>query len=112
LKANSLGIRTAKLPIREYCSLKSSPVLTVNHVFEILIRFAETNSWIEAFNRVLPERKVDTVGDRSCVSDENSIGDDEVEQDDAKVEVDGAGGSMSAAVTPQECDPATVKINI
>eukprot|EP01041_Mallomonas_annulata_P011108 gene11108-23211_t len=56
-KAVSQGIRTMKLPLKEYCTMASTPVLTVNHVFEILIRFVELGNWTEAFAKVLPQRK-------------------------------------------------------
>ncbi|CAM9340839.1 unnamed protein product, partial [Ectocarpus fasciculatus] len=56
-KATQQGIRTAKLPIKEYCTIKSTPVLTVNHVFEIMIRYSKCGSWAEAFECILPQRK-------------------------------------------------------
>ena len=56
-KAKSLGIRTAKLPIREHVKLNATHVLTVNHVLEILLNFAATNSWPEALSCILPKRK-------------------------------------------------------
>ena len=66
-KATQQGIRTAKLPLKEYCSMSSTPVLTVNHVFEILIRYRELGSWTEAFSKVLPQRKgVNTLESSSC----------------------------------------------
>ena len=56
-KAARQSIRTAKLPIKEYCTIKSTPVLTVNHVFEIMIRYSKCGSWAEAFECILPQRK-------------------------------------------------------
>ena len=56
-KAVALGIRTAKLPIRENIDLKSTHVLTVNHVFEILLNFQAENDWKIAIEKVIPSRK-------------------------------------------------------
>jgi tRNA (guanine9-N1)-methyltransferase len=57
LKAKEQGIRTARLPIKEHCTMAATSVLTVNHVFEILVKFEETKSWVKAFQSVLPARK-------------------------------------------------------
>lgn len=56
-KAKRQGIRTAKLPIKEYLHLHATHVLTVNHVFDILLNFCATKSWTESLMKVLPERK-------------------------------------------------------
>jgi tRNA (guanine9-N1)-methyltransferase len=58
-KANVLGFRTAQLPIGEYMPLKSSKVLTVNHVVQILVDVNTTSDWRGALNRVIPDRKRD-----------------------------------------------------
>lgn len=56
-KAREQGIRSAKLPIKEYCGLKSSTVLTVNQIFDIMLKFAETQDWAMAIRAVIPLRK-------------------------------------------------------
>jgi tRNA (guanine9-N1)-methyltransferase len=61
---HELNIDTAKLPLREYLlanqiSMTTTKVLTVNHVFDILLKYREHgNDWNEAFRAVLPSRKV------------------------------------------------------
>ena len=57
-RAKKLGIATAKLPITDHLSFEAPKVLTVNHVFEILLRLREYgNDWKKALLSVLPERK-------------------------------------------------------
>jgi len=57
-KAKESGIRTARLPIRRYlASLPTRKVLTVNQVFEILLKWIETRNWEEALYSVIPKRK-------------------------------------------------------
>uniref|UniRef100_A0A6V7QX13 tRNA (guanine(9)-N(1))-methyltransferase n=1 Tax=Ananas comosus var. bracteatus TaxID=296719 RepID=A0A6V7QX13_ANACO len=56
-KANDQGIQSAKLPIANYWKMSSSQVLTVNQVFEILLKFWETRDWKTAFFQVIPQRK-------------------------------------------------------
>jgi tRNA (guanine9-N1)-methyltransferase len=57
-RAIAEGIATAKLPIREYVQLSGTHILTINHVFEILLRYATSKSWPQALEIVLPKRKV------------------------------------------------------
>ncbi|KAF9534565.1 guanine-1-methyltransferase-domain-containing protein [Crepidotus variabilis] len=57
-KARESGIRTARLPIGRYlASLPTRKVLTVNQVFEILVKWVETKDWEEALYSVIPKRK-------------------------------------------------------
>ncbi len=37
--------------------LKSSTVLTVNHVFEIVAEWYQTKDWRGALNKIIPDRK-------------------------------------------------------
>lgn len=59
-KAVAENIETAKLPLDECIKMMGSnktKVLTVNHVFEILLKYSESESWVKAFQTTLPERK-------------------------------------------------------
>ena len=57
-KADTSGIRTARLPIGKYMAeMTSRKVLTVNQVFEILINWVETRDWEKALYSVMPKRK-------------------------------------------------------
>ena len=78
-KALKMNIPTAKLPIKEHAELTSSTVLTVNHVVEILLKFAETKSWQEAIDCILPTRKRKRDGDDT----DNSHGN----QEEGKIDI-------------------------
>lgn len=56
-KAKEQGIRTAKLPIKDYFKLAATHVLTVNHVFEILLAWNASKDWKIALESVIPARK-------------------------------------------------------
>jgi len=56
-KAVEEGISHGQLPIGEYFWMKQRKVLTINQVFEILIRVSEGVSFKEAFELILPKRK-------------------------------------------------------
>ena len=53
------GIRCAKLPIGQHIALTGSAILTVNHVFAIMLAYMQTGSWKDAFAAAIPERKRD-----------------------------------------------------
>jgi hypothetical protein len=38
--------------------LGASPVLTVNHVFDILLEYQHSGDWLTSFLKVLPKRKM------------------------------------------------------
>ena len=57
LKAEAIGMRAAQLPIGELMKMKSSKVLAVNHVFEILTEFFDHGDWPRALEKVIPDRK-------------------------------------------------------
>lgn len=53
------GIAHARLPISECVKLKSRTVITVNHVFEIMLLYSQTKEWKESLVQVLPARKME-----------------------------------------------------
>ncbi|XP_072165516.1 tRNA methyltransferase 10 homolog A-like [Diadema setosum] len=57
-KVRERGWNHAQLPIGDYVKLKSRKVLAVNHVYEIILAYVQVGNWADAFNQVLPNRKV------------------------------------------------------
>ncbi|KAH0839773.1 guanine-1-methyltransferase-domain-containing protein [Lanmaoa asiatica] len=57
-KAIDSQIRHARLPIGRYITLATRKVLTVNQVFEILLKWIDTRNWEDAFWAVIPKRKL------------------------------------------------------
>ncbi|KAK0073846.1 hypothetical protein PV326_013011 [Microctonus aethiopoides] len=55
--AAEAGITHARLPLDKFLKMKARKVLTVDHVFEILLRITEKRTWQQAFMEVLPMRK-------------------------------------------------------
>lgn len=55
--ATQADVRHGRLPLDKFLQMKARKVLTVDHVFEILLRVSEGETWQEAFLQVLPERK-------------------------------------------------------
>lgn len=51
------GVKHGRLPLDKFLQMKARKVLTIDHVFEILLRVSEGDTWQEAFLKVLPERK-------------------------------------------------------
>ncbi|KAG8980145.1 tRNA (guanine(9)-N(1))-methyltransferase [Tulasnella sp. JGI-2019a] len=57
-KAIAQSVRTARLPIGTYISsLPTRKVLTVNQVFEIMLKWVEERDWEKAIMAVMPQRK-------------------------------------------------------
>ena len=56
-KAETLSLSSAQLPIGQYLPLKSSKVLTVNHVVQLIVEIMDHHDWEKALNAVIPNRK-------------------------------------------------------
>ena len=56
-RATAAGIETARLPIDEHVQMSQRRVLAVNHVFEILLHFAQGHDWKQAFLHAMPQRR-------------------------------------------------------
>jgi tRNA (guanine9-N1)-methyltransferase len=69
-KAEKQNVRTVKLPIKEHISLCLTHVLTVNHVFELLLERCRLKSWPAALEKVIPQRKVTKTVQKEEVEEE------------------------------------------
>lgn len=56
-RAALLGVPTARLPLADHAQLRSSPVLTVVHVVEMLCRVRDGAPWPDAIFATIPSRK-------------------------------------------------------
>jgi tRNA (guanine9-N1)-methyltransferase len=65
-RAEKYGLRTAKLPLDDHCkSIQGTRILTVNHVFDILIKYRERKAgWTDAIESAL-SRKVEGTTEQS-----------------------------------------------
>lgn len=63
-KAKELGIKVARLPIGKYIEVNGRHVLVTSHVYELLCKWYESDgNWEDAFNKVLPPRKLKPKGE-------------------------------------------------
>ncbi|SCU91323.1 LAFA_0F03070g1_1 [Lachancea sp. 'fantastica'] len=60
-KARELGIPTRKLPLAQYVNLTGREVLTSTHVIQLMLRYFDNRDWKEAFEAILPARKLEEV---------------------------------------------------
>ena len=56
--ANQEGISHARLPIQEHMKMLKTQVLTVNHVFELMLLVSQSTPWPDALKTIIPMRKV------------------------------------------------------
>lgn len=70
--ANSLNIKTARLPVPEFIDLKTSPVLTIYHVIEILLKYKECLDWKEALESFVPKRNLKDESSNPCSENESN----------------------------------------
>ncbi|KAI8340802.1 guanine-1-methyltransferase-domain-containing protein [Chlamydoabsidia padenii] len=82
-KAVKAGIATAQLPIGDYIKMATRRVLTVNQVYEIMLKWVEHRDWKRAFMEVIPLRKLKDSelvdGDQVDQSQQDDEGDDEAD---------------------------------
>ncbi|XP_054456968.1 RNA (guanine-9-)-methyltransferase domain-containing protein 2 [Anoplopoma fimbria] len=80
-RAKELGIDHAQLPLSNFVKMNSRKVLTVNHVFEIVLAYLEKGSWQEAFFTVLPQRKGAVAVDQDGTTVQGKEEEEEEEED-------------------------------
>eukprot|EP00471_Norrisiella_sphaerica_P007678 CAMPEP_0184493420 /NCGR_PEP_ID=MMETSP0113_2-20130426/25964_1 /TAXON_ID=91329 /ORGANISM="Norrisiella sphaerica, Strain BC52" /LENGTH=190 /DNA_ID=CAMNT_0026878671 /DNA_START=102 /DNA_END=674 /DNA_ORIENTATION=- len=56
-EAQKRNVKTAQLPIGKFMAGATRKVITVNQVFDILLKFQELKDWGKAFSEVMPARK-------------------------------------------------------
>jgi hypothetical protein len=110
-KAVASGVRHARLPIGTYLAqMQTRKVLTVNQVFEILVRWAETRDWQDALTSIMPKRKLASqnasspssssgLGKVVVVVGEVDTGEDEGVDGDIRVDVKGEAAARLDALT-------------
>ncbi|KAJ2236369.1 tRNA (guanine(9)-N(1))-methyltransferase [Coemansia sp. RSA 485] len=74
-KAEEQGIAHAQLPIAKYVKMSTRKIMTVNQIFEMLLKFIETNDWKTAFMDVIPQRKFKNEDEEPIKGDEASAED-------------------------------------
>ena len=75
-KAQAAGIATAKFPLEKFVLGKVCRVLALNHVFYILLKYAQSGGdWARAFADNIPTRKGYTEGGVETQDPENSATD-------------------------------------
>ncbi|KAG8952636.1 tRNA (guanine(9)-N(1))-methyltransferase [Tulasnella sp. 424] len=109
-KAAAQGVRTGRLPIGTYlANMPTRKVLTVNQVFEILVKWTEERDWEKALTHVMPKRKFkdpnanNTQGkkiedelDNDDEGDNDEDGEGELEEEESDLQ------RADGAVTPQD----------
>jgi len=103
-KANNQSIRHARLPIGKYISsLPTRKVLTVNQVFEIMLKWVETRDWELAFNSIIPKRKFVDGGKKGKGGKGASMEGEEEEEDE-----EGNGHAEAEAEAGDDVESGTV----
>ncbi|KAJ1662851.1 tRNA (guanine(9)-N(1))-methyltransferase [Coemansia sp. RSA 1813] len=70
-KADAQGITHAQLPIGKYVRMSTRKIMTVNQIFEMLLKFLELGDWEKAFLEIIPHRKFKE-GDKSKAAEGSS----------------------------------------
>lgn len=71
--ASEMGIKHARLPLSEHIVIKTRTILTINQVFEILMKIQLGKQWQETLLEVLPMRKGAKAKELKVGSLENAV---------------------------------------
>jgi tRNA (guanine9-N1)-methyltransferase len=97
-RAVARGIKTAKLPIKEYLEMRDRQVLVTNHVLEILLKWMEFGDWGKAFMEVMPKRKGGKLREDGGDDEASEVGGEEDgEKQDEQQKVDAANEAIQDA---------------
>ncbi|KYQ47060.1 RNA (guanine-9-)-methyltransferase domain-containing protein 2 [Trachymyrmex zeteki] len=99
--AREAGVRHGRLPLDKFLQMKARKVLTIDHVFEILLRVSEGDIWQKAFLKVLPERK----NARPIISVQSK---EDESQDSKPIDVNNAVPADISNTVPVDSKPADV----
>lgn len=92
-QAEKQGIRHAQLPIGEFLpQMLTRKILTVNQVFDIMVDWCETKDWEASMKRVMPTRKLSSVGKKERRAQKNLPGTTEEEGEGGEGEGEGEDG--------------------
>ncbi|KAJ2788251.1 tRNA methyltransferase 10 [Coemansia interrupta] len=80
-KAEEQGIAHGRLPIGEYVRMSTRKVMTVNQIFEMLVRYVDKGDWKTAFMDVIPQRKFKHDEAEAKDGDEASAEEEEEEEE-------------------------------
>lgn len=80
-KAKELGIPAKRLPLAEHINLAGRRVLTTTHVVQLMLKYFDNHDWKEAFEYVLPPRKLEQL--QSNVKETQTEDEDDNEDADA-----------------------------
>lgn len=85
-KAREYGISAKRLPIDEFINISGRKVLTTTHVVQLMLKYFDNHDWKEAFEYVLPQRKLDQENSEEDESDEedeeDSLDNDEMQNNE------------------------------
>lgn len=56
-KADKQGVSHAQLPIGQYVQMATRKIMTVNQIFEMLLKYIDTEDWEKSFKEAIPQRK-------------------------------------------------------
>jgi tRNA (guanine9-N1)-methyltransferase len=97
-RAVARGIKTAKLPIKEYLEMRDRQVLVTNHVLEILLKWMEFGDWGKAFMEVMPKRKGGKLREEGGDDEASEVGGEgDGEKQDEQQKVDAANEAIHDA---------------